>query len=163
VTFLSDIYQSVADGVASQANGRKADEITINPSSQHGHQGNDDVFVLNDNDMKFELFRSSGDLTYICGANDTACYFGGGKQTIYDFGQGTHLQVSEITAPIKVFGFDRDPTATVAVYNAADPTLRPDGHGGTLLGNIDFVGATLSASQVSFPHTDIPLSSGVFV
>jgi len=159
---VSDLSNAASDLVSSQVNDGKAAEITVNPSSIHGHQGNGDVFILNEDNLKFELFRSSDDLTYINGNNDIAAYFGGGEQTIYDFGQGTQLQFSEITAPITVH--DLDPKATIDLYNAAPgTTLQPDGHGGTMLGNIDFLGASVNPSQVNFLSSDHPLSTGGFV
>ena len=162
MALTSDLANAASDAISSQVSGGKADEITVNPSSLHGHQGNGDVFILKDDALKFELFRSSNDLTFIYGNNDLAAYFGGGGQTIYDFGQGTHLQFSEITAQIQVF--DLDPKATIDLFNAAPgTTLQPDGHGGTMLGNIDFVGASLKSSQVNFLSSDHPLSTGGFV
>lgn len=101
---------------------------------------------------------------YIYGKDDFAAYYGGGEQTIYDFGTGAHLQFSEITAPIKVFGLENDPNAIIDLFNAAPGrTLQADGHGGTMLANIDFTGATVKASQVNFLTTDHPLSTGGFV
>jgi len=162
MALVSDLANAASDLVSSQVSGGKAAEITVNPSSLHGHQGNGDVFILSDDNLKFELFRSSDDLTYIHGNNDLAAYFGGGEQTIYDFGLGTQLQFSEITASIKVY--DLDPKATIDLYNAAPgTTLQPDGHGGTMLGNIDFLGASVKPSQVNFLSSDHPLSAGGFV
>jgi len=162
MALVSDLSSAVSNAVSSQVSGGKADEITVNPSSLHGHQGNGDVFILQDDGLKFELFRSSDDLTYIYGNNDLAAYYGGGAQTIYDFGVGTHLQFSEITASINVY--DLDPKATIDLFDAAPgTTLRPDGHGGTMLGNIDFIGASVTPSQVNFLSSNHPLSTGGFV
>ena len=164
MTLLSAALSGVVSAVSSQVSHGRAAEITVNPSSEHGHQGNGDVFILSRADMKFELFRSSGDVSYIYGRNDLAAYYGGGEQAIYDFGAGTHLQFSESTAPIKVYGLESDPGAIVDLFNAASGTaLRPDGHGGTMVGTIDFVGATVRATQVRFLSTDHPLSIGGFV
>ena len=160
----SDLLSAVSAAVSSQISHGKAAEITVDPSSQHGHQGDDTVFVLNQDNAKFELFRSSNNLTFIYGKNDFAGYYGGGEQTIYDFGTGAHLQFSEITAPIKVYGFEHDPSAVVDLINApAGTTLQSDGHGGTTLGNIDFVGATVKSPQVNFLSSDHSLSTGGFV
>jgi hypothetical protein len=93
--FVSELSNAVFAAVSSQVSLGKAAEITIDPSSDHGHQGNGDVFILEGDNLKFELFRSAHDLTYIYGTDDFAAYYGGGEQTIYDFGQGTHLQFSE--------------------------------------------------------------------
>ncbi|MBV8616929.1 MAG: hypothetical protein JOY66_24580 [Acetobacteraceae bacterium] len=164
MTSLSTALSGMVDAVSSQVSHGRAAEVTVDPSSEHGHQGDGDVFILNRDDMKFELFRSSRDISYIYGRNDLAAYYGGGEQTIYDFGAGTHLQFSESTAPIRVYGLQNDSSAVVDMFNApSGTTLRPDGHGGTMVGNIDFVGATVRASQVSFLTTDHPLSSGGFV
>ena len=159
-----DLLNGAFAAVSSQVSHGKADEITLNPSSDHGHQGNGDVFVLTHNSSKFELFRSSNDLTYIYGQNDLAASYGGGGQSIYDFGEGTHLQFSEITAQIKVYGLENDPKAVIDLFNAAPgTTLQPDGHGGTMLANIDFIGASVKPSQVNFLSSDHPLSTGGFV
>jgi hypothetical protein len=161
---ISTVFSAVSTAVSSQVSHGRAAEITVDPSSQHGHQGNNDIFVLNKDNARFELFRSSHDITYIYGKDDFAGYYGGGEQTVYDFGTGAHLQFSEITAPIKVYGLQDDSKAVIDLYNAPPgTTLQPDGHGGTTLGNIDFVGATVRASQVNFLATDHPLSTGGFV
>jgi hypothetical protein len=164
MALASDLLIAAFDAVSSQVSHGKAAEIQLNPSGDHGHQGNGDVFILTDQNLKFELFNSSDDLTYIYGNNDLAGYYGGGKQTIFDFGQGTHLQFSEITAPIKVYGLENDPKAVIDLFNAApETTLQPDGHGGTMLANIDFISATVKPSQVNFLSSDHPLSTGGFV
>ncbi|MBV8398378.1 MAG: hypothetical protein JOZ17_06520 [Acetobacteraceae bacterium] len=114
------------------------------------------MFLLNQDNAKFELFRSSHDLTFIYGENDLAGYYGCGGQTIYDYGTGTHLQFSELTSPIKVYGLEHDAAAVIDLFNAVPATsLHPDGQGGTMLGAIDFVGATLAASQVHFLFSDL--------
>jgi hypothetical protein len=85
---------------------------------------------------------------------------------IYDFGKGTHLQFSEITAQITVYGVENDPKskATIDLFNAAPGTTpQPDGHGGTMLANINLVSATLEPWQVNFLSSDHPLSTGGFV
>ena len=164
MSLVSDLLNGASTAVSSQVSHGKADEITVNPSGDHGHQGNGDIFVLTNDNLKFELFRSSNDLTYIYGQNDLAASYGGGEQSIYDFGEGTHLQFSEITAQIKVYGLEDDPKAVIDLFNAAPgTTLQPDGHGGTMLANIDFIGATVKPSQVNFLSSDHPLSTGGFV
>ena len=158
----SDLLNAATAAALSQVSNGKAAEVTVNPSSDHGHQGNGDDFVLTADNLKFELFRSSNDLTFIQGNNDFAGFYGDGEQTIYDFGLGTHFQFSEITAPIKVY--DLDPKAIIDLFNPAPgTTLQPDGHGGTMLASIDFVGASVHASQVNFLSSDHPLSTGGFV
>jgi hypothetical protein len=160
----SDLFNAALDAVSSQVTKGRAAEITVDPSGDHGHQGNGNVFILTDENLKFELFRSSNDLTYIYGTNDVAAYYGGGEQRIYDFGQGTHLQFSEITAPIKVYGLESDLKAVIDLFNAAPgTTLQPDGHGGTMLANIDFIATTVKPSQVNFLASDHLLSTGGFV
>lgn len=162
MALASDLLNAASAAAASQVSNGKAAEITVNPSSVHGHQGNGDDFVLTADNLKFELFRSSNDLTFIHGNNDFAGYYGDGEQKIYDFGSGTHLQFSEITAPIEVYNLD--PKAIIDFFNPAPgTTLQPDGHGGTMLANIDFVGAGVQPSQVNFLSSDHPLSTGGFV
>jgi hypothetical protein len=161
LALVSELFDAISAAVSSQVSHGKAAEITLDPSGDHGHQGNGDVFPLTDDNLKFELFRSSDDLTYIYGKNDLAAYYGGGEQMIYDFGQGTHLQFSEITAPIKVYGLENDPKTVIDLFNAAPgTTLQPDGHGGTTLANIAFIGAIVNPSQVNFLSSDHPLSTG---
>ena len=163
MALLSNRFHALSDAVSSQVGHGKPAEITLDPSSQHGHQGNNDVFILTEDNAKFVLFRSSRDLTFIYGENDFAAYYGGGDQTIYDFGSGTHFQFSEITAPVKVYGLEHDPTAVIDLFNAAPgASLHSDGHGGTMLGNIDFIGATVTDSQIHFLSSDSPLSTGGF-
>jgi hypothetical protein len=129
VALGSDLLNAAFDAISSQVSHGKAAEITINPSGDHGHQGNGDVFILTDHDLKFELFTSANDLTYIYGENDLVAYYGGGEQQIYDFGQGTHLQFSEITAPIKVYGLESDTKAIIDRWNGeADTSDQKHGH-----------------------------------
>jgi hypothetical protein len=164
VASITELVSAPLNAISSQFSHGRAAEVTVNPSSQHGHQGNGAVFILTDANAKFELFRSVDNLTYISGENDLAAYYGCGSQTIYDFGVGTHFQFSETTALIKVYGFENDPKAIVDLFNAVPGTAaQADGHGGTMLGNIDFVGARLKASQVHFLSSDHPLATGGFV
>lgn len=158
MALLSNLGQALVDGQGlvdlglSQVAGGKAAEVTVNPSSAHGHVGNDDVFVLAQNDMIFDLLRSSKDITYIYGSNDQASYSDGGSQNIFDLGKGTTLSFSNQTGGIQVYDFANDPTGKIVLsVTGAAPSLTPDGHGGTMLGNIDFVGdAHLSMAQIKF-------------
>ena len=77
---LSDAFSAVSAAVSSQVSHGRAAEVTVDPSSQHGHQGDNSVFVLTRDGAKFELFRSSHNLTYIYGRDDLAAYYGGGEQ-----------------------------------------------------------------------------------
>jgi hypothetical protein len=136
-------------------------EVMFDPASWHGHQGNNDIFVLTKPGLDFQLFRSHDDVTFIHGTHDVASFWGGGNQAIYDNGTGTTLRFSELEdAKVNVYGLDHDLTAKIVFYNAADPTIKPDGQGGTLINNIDFFGAKISAAQVSFVHIDAPPSLG---
>jgi hypothetical protein len=145
--------------------GITSDELLVDPSSTHGHQGNNDDFVLKDNGDSFRLFRSQDSLTFIYGSNDTASYWGGGNQTIYDSGSGTTLRFSELDqAQVKAYDFQNDPTGSVVVYNPTVTTLAPDGHGGTMLGSIDFINdPNVTMSQISFVQTPTPPSQGGLV
>ena len=60
---VTTAFLAVSDAVSSQVGNGKPAEITLDPSSQHGHQGNSDVFILNADNAKFVLFRSSPDIT----------------------------------------------------------------------------------------------------
>ncbi|MBV8616094.1 MAG: hypothetical protein JOY66_20305, partial [Acetobacteraceae bacterium] len=59
---LSDALGAASAAAASQASHGRAAEVTVDPSSRHGHQGDNSVFILNRDDARFELFRSSHDL-----------------------------------------------------------------------------------------------------
>jgi len=72
VGLASDLLSAVSAAVSSQISHGKAAEITVDPSSQHGHQGDDTGFVLNQDNARFELFRSSHNTTFIYGKNDFA-------------------------------------------------------------------------------------------
>ncbi len=163
---FSDLTSATIALLASQVRttptGITSDELMVDPSNSHGHQGGNDDFVLLSNGDNFQLFRSGGDLTFIYGHDDVASYWGGGNQTIYDWGVGTTLRFSELDqAQVKVYDFQNDPTGRVVVYNPTVTTLTPDGHGGTMLGSIDFVGdSTLTMNQIGFGHTATPPSQG---
>ena len=146
-----EALSAAENGVLSQVQHGKAAEINVNPSSEHGHVGDNSVFVLTNNVALFELLRSSNNLTYIFGDDDHATYADGGAQTIYDCGKGTTLQFSNETGSIRVYGFENDPTGTVVLTTPV--STASDGHGGTLLGNIDFIGdSRLSMAQVTIQN-----------
>lgn len=112
---LSDLTSAAINLLTSQVRttptGITSDELMVDPSSSHGHQGGNDDFVLLSNGDNFQLFRSGGDLTFIYGHDDFASYWGGGSQTIYDWGVGTTLQFSELDeAQVKIYDFQNDPT-----------------------------------------------------
>ena len=154
------LTQAVGSFLATQLIGKpfhlKAGEIE-NPSSAHAHvaSGPGNSYILLTDNSNFQLFRTPDEvLTFIFSDNNTASYWGGGDRTIYDFGHNNTLRFSENEhAKIDVFGFDKDPTGKVVIYNA-DLLIQPDGHGGTLVGNIDFHDTALDASRVSFRHVD---------
>jgi hypothetical protein len=171
MSLLSNLGHAVTDTVSNQLRltptGITSGETMVDPSNAHGHQGDNDIFILTRDDRDFQLFRSHDDVTFIHGNNDTASYYGlsafsGGNQTIYDYGHGTTLRFSELEqATVKVYGFENDPSGKIVLFNPTNMVIQPDGHGGTLLGNIDFIGySKLSASQVSVRHTDTPVSLG---
>lgn len=161
VNYLQAVQDVASSLVRKTPTGFTSDETIFDPANWHGHQGNNDIFVLTKDAENFQLFRSHDDLTFIYGKDDIASYWGGGNQTIYDYGSGTTLRFSELeNAKINVYGLDKDTNAHVVFYNAADPTIKPDGQGGTLVNGVDFFGANLSASQVSFLHSDSPPSTG---
>ena len=89
--------------------------------TKSGTQGGDTVFTLNGDNIHLKPIQSSHDIAYIYGKNDSIACFGGNEKTIYDFGAG-----------------------------APGTILQSDGHGDTMLGNIDSVGATVEVLQVNF-------------
>src|ERR1700760_4014111 len=76
--------------------GPQSGEVMIDPAGWHGHHGDKSIFDLTAPNLDFQLFRSKGDLTFIHGTGDTASYWGGDNQEIFDFGQGTTLRFSEL-------------------------------------------------------------------
>src|SRR4051794_19149802 len=54
-------------------------ELMSDPANWHGHQGNNDIFVLTKQGVDFQLFRSHDDVTFIYGKDDAASYWGGGN------------------------------------------------------------------------------------
>ena len=136
------------------------DETMFNPASWHGHQGGNDMFILTNPGLDFQLFRSANDLTFITGDGDTASYWGGGNQTIYNSGTDTTLRFSELE-DFKVNVYGLDATSHVDFYNATNTAITSDGQGGTLIDGVDFFGVNLAASQVSFLHSSTPLSQNI--
>ncbi|HYZ23161.1 MAG TPA: hypothetical protein VE690_13495 [Rhodopila sp.] len=164
LTGLQAAQDVVSTLVRPTRTGITSGETMFDPANWHGHQGNNDIFVLTRSAVDFQLFRSHDDLTFIYGSGDVASFWGGGNQTIYDNGSGTILRFSELEgAKVNVYGLDHDRTARIVFYNAADPTIRPDGQGGTLINGVDFLGARISPAQVSFLHSGTPLSLGGLV
>jgi putative transposase len=47
-------------------------ETMFDPASWHGHQGDNDIFVLTKTGLDFQLFRSHDDITFIHGNDDVA-------------------------------------------------------------------------------------------
>ena len=93
---LSETLQEIQDVastlVRATPTGLTSGETMFNPASWHGHQGGNDMFILTDPGLDFQLFRSANDLTFITGDGDTASYWGGGNQTIYNSGTDTTLR-----------------------------------------------------------------------
>ena len=93
---LSETLQEVQDVastlVRATPTGLTSGETMFNPASWHGHQGGNDMFILTNPGLDFQLFRSANDLTFITGHGDTASYWGGGNQTIYNSGTDTTLR-----------------------------------------------------------------------
>jgi triacylglycerol esterase/lipase EstA (alpha/beta hydrolase family) len=161
---LSETLQEVQDVastlVRATPTGLTSGETMFNPASWHGHQGGNDMFILTDPGLDFQLFRSANDLTFITGDGDTASYWGGGNQTIYNSGTDTTLRFSELE-DFKVNVYGLDATSHVDFYNATNTAITSDGQGGTLIDGVDFFGVNLAASQVSFLHSSTPLSQNI--
>jgi hypothetical protein len=168
MSVLSDLSSAVVNVAQSLVRltptGITSDELMFDPSNLHGHQGNNDMFVLRHDADNFQLFRSHDDLSFIYGAHDVASYWGGGTQTIYDYGNSATLRFSEFDlSQVKIYNFENDVTGKVILYNPlpADTILQPDGTGGTKLGYIDFIGdKTVTMSQISFVHMPTNPSQG---
>jgi hypothetical protein len=144
--------------------GPQSGEVMVDPAGWHGHHGDNSIFDLTAPNLDFQLFRSKGDLTFIHGNGDTASYWGGDNQEIFDFGQNTTLRFSELdNLKVNVYGLENDPTAKIVFYNAVDPRIVADGQGGTVIDGVAFHGATIRPDQVSFLHSDTPLSAGGLV
>jgi len=57
----------------------KAAEAQI-PSSDHAHRGDDNVYLLSRENMNFQMFDSSDNITFTTGHDDYATFDGGGGQ-----------------------------------------------------------------------------------
>ena len=83
---LSETLQEIQDVastlVRATPTGLTSGETMFNPASWHGHQGGNNMFILTDPGLDFQLFRRANDLAFITGDGDTASYWGGGNQTI---------------------------------------------------------------------------------
>ena len=106
------------------------------------------MFLLTNPGLDFQLFRSANDLTFIKGDGETASYWGGGNQTIYNSGTDTTLRLSELE-DFKANVYGLDATSHVDFYKRRN-RITSDGQGGTLIDGVDFFGVNLAASQVSF-------------
>ncbi|HEX2942915.1 MAG TPA: hypothetical protein VHO91_17825 [Rhodopila sp.] len=164
---VSDITNAAEKMLLSQVRvtptGLTAAEVMVDPSNLHGHQGNNDVYILNRSGSNFQLFRSHDDITFIHGTGQMASFWGCANMSVYDDGIGTILRFSELAGhSVNVYGFGNDATARVVLYNptANDLWCRPDGHGGTMLGSIDFIGACLAPNRISVVHTPTAPSLG---
>ncbi len=109
------------------------------------------------------LLTSSGATLAVSGSGDqiSTVPFANGV-TLDDRGQGTHITVNELVGRLTIADFGADPAGHVTFTNTlpygtvheALAAATPDGHGGTILGNVDFVGDTnLSAASISIART----------
>lgn len=169
MSLISDLTTATEDYLNTQVMGTltelKAGEIEV-PSSEHPHipSGSGNSYVLLHDASNFQLFRATDPvLTFIDSSNNTASYWGGtGNQTIFDFGHGNTLQFSELeNDQVNVYGFDRDVTGKAIIYNTDQTAIQSDGHGGTMVGNIDFHDVALDPSRVSFASVPEKLSTHV--
>jgi hypothetical protein len=142
--------------VASQFQGDignlKAAETEI-PTSDHAHNGNDDIYPLSRENMNFQLLGGSNDITFITGHDDYATYVDGGSQKIYDNGSGTSLIFAGQTAgaQAQVFNADHDSRFQLYLHDFTNQSITSDGHGGTLIGGqIDLINASIPASKIHF-------------
>jgi len=132
----------------------KAAESQI-PSSDHAHRGNDNVYLLSRENMNFQMFDSSNNITFITGHDDSAIFDGGGSQTIYDFGTGASLNFHGLLAAarVEIFNSDHDSRFQLYLHGFTDQSIIADGHGGTLVGGqIDIVNAAIPAAKVHFDN-----------
>jgi hypothetical protein len=120
---------------------------------------NNAVFILTGHHASLALFSNSGSRVFVtAGTNDSVSLNpGDSHERIYDNGYGTTLSFPDVTAPVSVYDFQFDPAGTIHVVNRPQTLtglIKPDGHGGTLVGNIDLVGDKhVSPSQIVLAHT----------
>lgn len=114
--------------------------------------------------ISYSMIGDNQTMAFMNNSNSTVTTFGkgdkisllqaDGHETIDDAGQGLYIFTRHLNGPVSIEGFGNDPTGLVDLLNAgyqnaavAEAAERPDGHGGTMLGNIDFVGVSNVAAS----------------
>lgn len=123
---------------------------------------NDTVFVIRDN-LNFDLIQNADSMLLIYGRYDRIGLSVFDKnETVIDHGTGTQITAYELGGPLTIYGLQNDPTGHVTFTDSlpfltvpqALAAARPDGHGGTMIANVDFAGdRNLSAGNISIAHT----------
>jgi hypothetical protein len=130
--------------------------ITGTYSNTGGHK---DVFILTGHKAHLALFSDSDSRVFITGGtNDSvALDASDSHERIYDGGHGTVLSFTGMPEPVSVYGFQFDHAGTIHIANGPQTVtglIQPDGHGGTMVGNIDLVNDTnVSPSQIVLSHS----------
>jgi hypothetical protein len=137
--------------------------VTITASTQDTFEStytgasNGETFILEGNNLTATIFQLSSNNSFIYGTDNSMLLNGDGPESVFDRGQGTHLTVADPLAQVNVYGFQFDRTGSFTemftTTAALQASMRPDGHGGTIVGTggavIDFIGDThVSASQL---------------
>jgi hypothetical protein len=158
-SFLNGLT-AIKDAVSSQfqrdISHLKASETEV-PTSAHAHRGNDDLYILSQENMNFQLYGSSDDIMYITGHDDNTTIDGGGNHKIYDFGTGANVVLHDQTpgSVIAVYNTDHDSRFNLYLHDFVNQTIMPDGRGGTLVGGVaDIVNAAIPAAKVHFVNSD---------
>jgi hypothetical protein len=129
---------------------------------------NGESFLLFGNTLHVAITGLQGNMTFVLGVNNSVFLNADSimsqgllsppkPETISDLAQGTHIRINPAAqemVPVIVNGFQFDHTATLSVDNGGNPTIAPDGHGGSIATfahvTVDFVGdSNLRSSQLS--------------
>jgi len=108
-----------------------------------------ETFVLHGSNIRATLFGLSNNTTFIHGSNNGLLLSTDSNESIVDRGRGTQISDAFAQGNTNIYGFQNDSTGsfTMMFMTTANlqASMRPDGHGGTMVGTggftVDFVGA----------------------
>jgi hypothetical protein len=130
-------------------------------TSQNAIGENGDTFILAGSNINLDAINNSNSTFIVRGDSDQLSLGPmDANETVIDQGMGTNLWFYALRGPVTVLGFGNDRTGTVSLFNMgylnadqAAAAMKPDGHGGWTLGEIDFVGAHPVAAQLRVINT----------
>ena len=104
-----------------------------------------------DHQQSFSDIFSSNDVILATDPNSNVFLWGTNNDILVDFTHGLHLSLLG-AQNTTVYGWTKD-ASVYMVRDAIMPTLKSDGHGGTMLiganSSVDFVAAHVTPSQIS--------------